>query len=463
MASTATTDAPKTTLREDIQALLNCPRELWLIYLATFLEYLGIFSFLQTLPLWLSGDFGMSDKQAGWWAATFSTLVTLIVFLVGSLVDAAGVRRTLIVSFGLAAVTRLAMSMAPTTSWAIASLLAFGFAYATTSPVLQTAVQRASTPRARSFAFSLWYVSFNISGAAVGPIIDAVRGRFLQPDPDHVGKTKLVAKAVNLPLLGEHMVSAHAVILGFGFVTAALAALVILMLRRDFEHREAAPQTGPKASPMQALKEVLTDKPFWRFMLLLALLALVKMMFQHMHFTWPKYVLREQGESFPMGTVWSINSFLIIFLAPLGTAVTRNLKPFEVIVVGAFISALSPFVLMFGSSMPHQLGMILLLTIGEALWSPRLYEYNLSIAPRGREATYISLAALPMFFAKFLVGPTSGILLERFCPAEGPRNPGILWAIIGISTMIGPIGVLTLRRVIEGGKKDEAAVPVVAV
>ena len=40
--------APKTTLREDLRALLRCPRELWLIYLATFFEYLGIFSFLPT-------------------------------------------------------------------------------------------------------------------------------------------------------------------------------------------------------------------------------------------------------------------------------------------------------------------------------------------------------------------------------------------------------------------------------
>jgi hypothetical protein len=45
-----------------------------------------------------------------------------------------------------------------------------------------------------------------------------------------------------------------------------------------------------------------------------ALLSLVRMMFQHMHFTWPKYVSREQGDSFPMGTVWSINSMAIIVL-----------------------------------------------------------------------------------------------------------------------------------------------------
>ena len=67
------------------------------------------------------------------------------------------------------------MSLAPTPTLAIAALLAFGFAFATSSPVLQTAVQRASTQRTRAFAFSLWYVSFNVGGAIAGPMIDATR------------------------------------------------------------------------------------------------------------------------------------------------------------------------------------------------------------------------------------------------------------------------------------------------
>jgi len=438
------------TLSEDVRALLACPRELWLVYLATFLEYIGIFTFLPTLPLWLSGDFGMTDKDAGWWAATFSMLVSLFVFMVGSIADIVGVRRMLIASFALAALTRLGMSFAGTSQTAIATLLAFGFAYATTSPVLQTAVQRTSSKRTRAFAFSLWYVSFNLSGAISGPIIDGARKYFLDP----VTK-KLVAKPVTLPLLGERAMTANAAILGVGFVSAALAVLVILMLRKDFEHR-ADPEEGPakaKAHPLAALREVMSDRAFWRFMLMLALLCLVRMMFQHMHFTWPKYVLREQGEDFPVGTLWSVNSMLILVLAPLGTALTRKRKPFDVLLLGALISSASPFVLCFGSSMPFQVGMILLLTVGEALWSPRLYEYNISIAPRGREATYVSLAALPYFLAKFLVGPTSGYLLSAYCPAEGARHSAILWGVIGMSTMIGPVGIFLLRNLIQ--KKDE--------
>ncbi|MEN9784785.1 MAG: hypothetical protein RLZZ299_49 [Pseudomonadota bacterium] len=445
-------DTPKTTLAEDLRALRESPRELWLIYLATFFEYLGIFSFLQTLPLWLSGDFGMDDATAGWWAATFSTLVTLFVFLVGGLADSFGVRRTLIASFALAAVTRLAMSVAPTRLTAIAALLAFGVAYATTSPVLQTAVQRVSTSRTRAFAFSLWYVSFNVAGAVVGPVIDAVRAAFLVADPAHPDQPRLLPRTLDLPLIGERAVSAHAAILALGFVSAAIAAVVVLFLRRDFEHAGEAPAAPRRQDPLRAMREVLADSAFWRFLTLLALLSLVRMMFQHMHFTWPKYVTRMEGEGFPVGTVWSVNALLIIVLAPLGTALTRGRRPLDVVLLGAFISALSPFVLCFGSSLPYQLGMILVLTIGEALWSPRLYEYNVSIAPRGREATYVSLSALPYFFAKFLVGPTSGYLLATFVPDHGDRAPGVLWAIIGVSTLAGPLGVLALRGWIE--RKD---------
>jgi hypothetical protein len=101
--------------------------------------------------------------------------------------------------------------------------------------------------------------------------------------------------------------------------------------------------------------------------------------------------------------------------------------------------------------------MVATLTVGEALWSPRSYEYTVAIAPRGRESTYVSLASLPYFFAKFLVAPTSGYLLSTWCPATGPRHSSILWLFIGLTAMIGPAGILALRGVIEGDGETEKA------
>jgi MFS family permease len=445
-----TADAPKTSLADDLNALAKSRRELWLVYLATYLEYVGVFSFLVTLPLWLSGDWGMTDKEAGWWAATWSTLLTLFVFVVGSIADAVGIRRTLIMSFGFAAATRLAMSLATTRTTAMVALFLYAFAFATTSPVLQTAVHRAATKRTRAFGFSLWYVSFNLGGGISGLLVDGVRGRFLDPETK-----KLVTHVIDVPLLGPRTMSAHAAVLAVGFVTAVLAAFVLLFVRRDFDNAKD-PDDAPekkKVNPFQALREAFLDRAFWRFLLLLVLLCLVRMMFQHMHFTWPKYVLRERGEAFPYASVWALNAWLIIPLAPLGTALTRNRRPFDVLLFGAFISSLSPFVLCLGSTMPFQIAMVLTLTIGEALWSPRVYEYNLSIAPRGREATYVSLAALPYFLAKGLVGPTSGYLLSAFVPAEGPRQPAIMWAIIGALTMLGPVGIFLGRGWLDAKNK----------
>jgi len=443
-AATATT-----TLREVRGLVGPGSRDLWLVYLATFLEYLGIFSFLQTLPLWLSDDFGLGDESAGWWASVFSLLVTLLSFLAGALADSFGVRRLLVASFVLAAATRLGMSLADGPAAAIAWMMAFAFAYALTSPALQVAVNMAAKPHTRAFAFSLWYVSFNLAGAVIGVPIDWVRHRFLVDG-------KLASRMLDLPLLGPREVSAHDVILACGFVSAALAALIVLFVRRDLG-RDAGPSAPASANPLRAVASVVSDRLFWRFMLLMVLLSLVRLMFQHMHFTWPKYVTRVQGDAFPVGTVWSLNSLGILFLAPLATALTRRLPIFQVMFVGAVISAVSPFILCFGSSLPLQIAMIAVLTVGEALWSPRLYEYNVAIAPKGQEATYVGLAKLPFFLAKLVVAPLSGWLLASYCPKEGGRDPAMLWAIVGMSTLAGPLGMLLLHGWITGRRRGDRA------
>ena len=49
----------------------------------------------------------------------------------------------------------------------------------------------------------------------------------------------------------------------------------------------------------------------------------------------------------------------------------------------------------------------------------------------------------------------AGYLLAAYCPPTGPRQPGVLWGIIGLSTMLGPVGIFALRNLIQ--KKDEPA------
>ncbi len=100
---------------------------------------------------------------------------------------------------------------------------------------------------------------------------------------------------------------------------------------------------------------------------------------------------------------------------------------------------------------------VVLLSVGEAFYSPRLYEYTAAIAPKGQEASYMAMSSLPFFLAKLGVAPVSGVLLAHFCPDTGLRNSGTLWMLIGLSTMIAPVGLFVFQRFIrvhEAGRDE---------
>jgi MFS family permease len=449
-------DGGTRTLRAGLRALLQCPAELWLVFAVTTLEYIGVYSFMLALPLWLSSDFGMSDERAGFWAAAFSTTATLFVFLVGSVADVLGERRTLVLSLGAASLLRVALALAHGEGMALACLLLFAFAYAASTPVLQVSVHRYSTKETHGLAFAFWYVALNAGGMLAGVLVDAVRSPFVDPSTHD-----LVLRTWTLPFLGATTLSAYRAIMGLGALATALAFAVTLQMRPHVERARRGDRepAAKRTNPLAVVADVVRDPPFWRFMLVIGLLALVRMVFQHLHFTWPKYVTRELGEAFPWGKVWGLNSLLILGFTPLATALTRRMRMLDVMTAGAFVAAMSPFLLVVGSSYPFQVAMVVTLTVGEALAMPRSFEYAVAVAPRGRESTYVSLSSLPFFLAKLIVGPTSGYLLAAFCPATGPRHPAVLWGVIGATTMIAPVGLVAWRRIIVTAHSEGPAPP----
>jgi hypothetical protein len=216
---------------------------------------------------------------------------------------------------------------------------------------------------------------------------------------------------------------------------------------------------------------------FYKFLVFLSLAAFVRLIFFHLFYTYPKFGIRELGEGAPVGRLFMVNSVLIMVLVPVVGALTQRISAYKMVVGGSTIAALSVFVMalppawftglangFLGDTVGHgYLGLkgtvhpyyvmiflfIVTLSIGEAFYSPRLYEYAAAIAPKGQEASYMALSYLPFFLAKTIVGVLSGFLLEQFCPAVGPRNSQMLWLIIALTTVIAPIGLFVLRPYIQ--------------
>ena len=204
----------------------------------------------------------------------------------------------------------------------------------------------------------------------------------------------------------------------------------------------------------------------------------VKLILYHMYYTFPKFAIRELGEGAPIGHIFGLlNAVIVVFLAPVVGALTQRFSAYKTVIIGTTITALSVFFMAvppslfqglagghLGNLIGHTwLGLagpvhplyvaivlcVVLYSIGEAFYSPRLYEYPAAIAPKGQEGSYLALSMLPYFVAKFFVGTISGFLLARYCPAVGPRNSQTIWLIVGIMALIAPLGLIIFRRYIQ--------------
>lgn len=199
---------------------------------------------------------------------------------------------------------------------------------------------------------------------------------------------------------------------------------------------EYRPQEG---STCDMLRTSVRDSRFWRLALFTLLIMFVKLLFRHLDATFPKvrinarissvagsltpcsrpshqYVRRELGPDTPYGSIYAINPAMVILLVPVISAYSRGVHPFKLIVRGSFVTAASPFVLLFGASYFTSIMFVVMLSAGEVIYSPPVYEYSMMLAPKGREGLYTSMASAPMFVAKLFVGGLSGILLQQYCP-----------------------------------------------
>ncbi len=489
---------------QKFMVLKGALRELWIIFGTKILSIVAYGLVNSTLVLWLSKDLGYSDVSAGFMVALWSTLLTLFTVMIGSLVDAIGLRLSLLIGFGVCLAARGVMAFF-TAPWFVipAGLLPLALGEALMVPVMVAAIKKYATTAQRSMAFSMFYAMMNVGFAISGYIFDRVR--------TELGEYGQYA----LPGAGFSLTTYQTLILlGFLFTIPNLFLVwwglrdgievdedgQVKVHKNESKYSEYPVLTAALKSSLDALvewKRIFTglwhQPAFYRFLAFLTLVAGVRLIFYHFHYTFPKYGIRELGEGAPIGRLFGVlNPVLIVFLVPLVGALTQKISAYRVVIFGSLIAAVSVFFMAMppvwfqgladgpmGDLIARKwLGVpdstpvnplfisiflsVITLSVGEAFYSPRLYEYPAAIAPKGQEASYMSLSLLPYFVAKFFVGTLSGWLLMRFCPESGPRESETMWLIIGLMALITPIGLFLLRPWIQvkaAGRDEEDSIP----
>lgn len=474
--------------------LRGAARELWLTFVVKFLGVTAYKLMNVTLVLWLSSDFGFSDQMALRMVLAWSLSMTVVTLLVGSLTDAIGLRKTLFLGVWICVIARAVMAFTTVNWMALAcGLFPLAVGEALCTPVLVAAIRKYSNTRQRSVSFSLFYTIMNLGFLVAGYIFDFVR------------KGMGEYGVLTLPLIGTSVTTYRTLFLASLTVEVSMLAAVYFM-RKGAEVTDEGVRIVPEQikypganlwtsfgltvrdsvrDTIKLFAGLLQQTGFYRLLAFLMLIAFLKLIFMQIDYVYPKFGIRELGPGAPVGQLMALNNWLIILIVPFVGAMTQKYPAYRMVIVGGIISAASVFFMAlptvwfqsladgaFGRLIGHSyLGLtgavhpyyvmttifVIFLSIGEAFYSPRVYEYAAAIAPKGQEASYSALSYIPFLLAKLLVGTVSGELLAKYCPEEGVRQSWMMWLIVALMATVAPVGLIALRKVIqvkEAGREE---------
>lgn len=458
----------------DFAVLRETRSEYWGVQVVNLIDCTIYFALLNIASVFLSENVGLNDAQAGYSVALFTTATTIFLFFSGTFTDWLGIRVSTHIAMLAQGALRLGVAvvgLVPSIPHrgAIVTVLLFLMApfMAMIQTVFQSANKRFTTERSRSAGYSLWYLVMNIGAFGGGILIDIVR-RALGWSNAHIFTIGAVG----------------------GLLCSVITWLTIRDERQlDLGSAAAAPAgtatpatpAAPRArrNPVQIALEVVREPTLWRLVVLIALILGARAVFAYLYLLMPKYWIRTIGADAYIGTLQAINPALIVFGIILFIPFVGRFRLFSMLVYGAMVSAVSLLFLAvpwswFSADMAraHYLMSIfcmIVLSVGEVIWSPKLYEYTAAIAPEGQEGTYLGISMVPWFLAKTLVSVISGHLLVRWSPEGiGERlaagqvgywdSPAAMWLILSLFGLIGCFGAVALRGWLTQGLKEGKAV-----
>jgi len=438
---------------QNFKILRDNPREFWVIQSCNFLDATGYFSLVAISTVFLSDNIGWSDIHAGYIVTAFSLVASFLLPIAGLFVDGLGIKKSLIAALSVQAVSRLSilacglMTNLPGREWlVIVSFLLAAVGMSLSLPMYQAANRRFSTARSRGASFSVWYLVMNLGGIGGGLLVDFVRLK-----------------------LGID----NSYIFAFGAAAYVLAAVVtVLFVSRIRQVEEDESDANDLERPNQQnswdrLLAMVRGSVFWRLVTLMVVLLGVRSVFAYTYLLFPKYWIRVIGDKAEIGLLQAINPAVIVLGLILIIPISNRFNVFKMLIFGGIVSSSSLLIL----TLPHELFgndvnqayfrmavlMLIIFSIGEVIWSPKLNEYIAAIAPKGQEGSYLGMSMVPWFFAKLVVGAMSGHLLSTWVP-EGVGeqiksgnldfwdSPEAMFLILFAWAISGPLIALVFSR-----------------
>ncbi|MBP1646810.1 MAG: major facilitator superfamily 1 [Bacteroidetes bacterium] len=457
--SPATTTRPsflKQTLQEVSQPfidLVHSSRAIWGINVSYLLEGLTYFGILGLLAIFFNQYIGLNDIHAGQMVGFLTAGITLGMLLLGATVDLIGVRKALIISLVLMMVGRSLLAASPDLGaaeglWSSAHLIAmFGLlwivaGYGIYQPACYAAVRKFSSEKTAAMGYAMLYALMNLGGFLPALISPPIRK--------------------GIGITGEFWVYVVLTLAGIAVVYWVLSPRTVhdAIAEASRERKEEPPKEERKPLKEQ-IAFYMKNFPLkdLRFLYFIFILIPVQTLFAHNWLTLPQYcnraftgVVSENFEFFV-----NFGPLLIFILTPAVTALTSHRNTYTMMIIGTAVMASPTFLLAIGPSIYTLMGYLIIMTLGEAMWSARFLQWIAEVAPPRMTGIYMGIGQFPWFLTKVITSLYSGWFLMKYCPegvSPSETNTETMWLIYGFIAIITPIGLILARNWMAKGFKS---------
>ena len=371
-----------------------------MIFVISFIEaFCGGLLSINTV-LYLTKILGFTQPQVGTFLTAFSVIGALLILGFGWCIDKVGPRKTMLMGSVLLIVSRLILFGTKSIPFAMAAFVigALGGAIKSSSVLVYI--------RNQGKSFKLDYVVFNLAYFFSGIAYDMIKDYQL---------VYLISGCVNL--------------------------INLWIIYKLPDVRAIKSDVTAKLVDSIVLKKVILYN---------MIMMPVGFIFSFMNTVFPQWVIAVLGKDAPVGKLYgSLNPFIILFMVPLYTWLSGRYRmhAYANVVIGTSISAFSLLVLCMPGLSWYTLAilMVVLFTIGEAIFSPNNMETSTKLCPPGSEGRYLTLSLLPRTAGNMFMGWFSAYSVGHWVQGAVP-NYTMPFIVMGGIALLTPICLVLFRR-----------------
>jgi len=399
----------KTGLKLYVNNFKGFRREVWILALITFINRAGTMV-LPFLSKYLKENLHFSYGQVGWIMVSFGIGSMIGSWLGGKLSDKIGFYKVMVFSLF-------------------------------TSGILFFVLQ---------YITSFWGLCIGVFGIMsvsdmFRPAMFVSLGVYAKPE-NRVRALSLIRLAINFGFAAGPMLGGL-IILGIGYkglfwVDGSTCILAILIFAFLVKEKKKIPEVHQPSSETIVVKSIFKDKPFWVFLFISFTTA---MLFFQIFTTLPLFHHEHFGlTEFQTGLLISLNGILIfMFEMPMVSYLERKqINRIKIVFWGAFLMAISFYVLLLDSWAGILIIGIIIVTFGEIFSFPFSNAFAMGRAPKGQEGRYMALYTMSFSLAHIV---SSKLGLEII----GYYGYGTNWFLMGSFGILAMLFSVWLQKLLK--------------